>query len=560
MPGVCYPLSVLPGLSRLYLDYLDGNASSFYPIPPSGHAWMAASQPLPSDASPSKSTQTAALADIADILEAQNHAVHAGPAAIANIHALRSGARAVVTGQQVGLFGGPLYTLHKAATAVRLAQEASWSTGFPHVPIFWLATEDHDFAEIDHVSVPSGLIATGGPAITTGGPAIVRLAQHAGAHSGVPVGSLRLGDSVEQALHQLAEAIGSGPQLDLLRTCYRPEATFASAFAQWLAATFRAQGLIVLDAAGRATHALGSSVFRYAITHAAELEAALLERGKALEGRGYHQQVLVKPNASLLFLLSGEAENEPHRRQPLKRESSGYWTAGASRYSTDDLLAILDREPERLSPNALLRPVFQDAILPTAAYIGGPAEVAYFAQTGVLHQHILGRQTPVLPRLSATLLDSRQSVTLDHDGIDLPEVFHTPLSELTQRVGARNLPVEAKQKLHAAGSAMSQELQALTDYLSSLDPGLGRSAHAAANKMRYQMNRLRRLAANRELEKNSSIGRRLAALYAAVYPGGHLQERGIAAAAALARHGDELIPALVDAAGDACPGHKVIVL
>ena len=533
--GACYPLSVLPGLSRLFGDYIAGAAGAFYPTPPGSDSWMTPAPAVPAPA-------------LADLLEAQNHACHAGPAAIANIGRLRQGARAVVTGQQVALFGGPLYTLYKAATAIRLAGDATQTTGIPHVPIFWLATEDHDFAEIDHVALP-------GP-----GNALerLRLEGHPDNRSGAPVGALRLHSSVEAALTQARALLGPGPEWELLRQCYRPEATFAGAFAQWLAATFREQGLIVFDAAGRAAHALGREVLRTAITDAAALERLLLERGKALEAAGYHQQVLVKPGASLLFLLASGAENEPHTRLPLKRKPDGSWTAGHSVHSTGELLAILDTEPERLSPNALLRPVFQDAILPTAAYIGGPAEIAYFAQTAVLHRQILGRQTAVLPRLSATLLDRREAATLEHDGIDLPEIFRIPQDELTQRVGARAMPLEGKQRLHAAGAAMTGELDALTAWMRGLDPGLGQSAGVAASKMRYQMNRLRRLAARWELEKDAGIRRRVAALYTAVYPNSHLQERSVGAVAMLARHGAALPATLVEAAGGPCPGHKIL--
>ena len=535
MAGACYPMAVLPGLSKLFKDYISGDAGEFFPTS-GGAAWRSPAVP-PTPALP-----------LADLLQAQNRAWHAGPAAMGNIEALRGGARAVVTGQQVGLFGGPLYTLHKAATAVRLARDASEATGVPHVPVFWLATEDHDFAEIDHVALPGV-----GGALQT-----IRLGVHEDRNSGAPVGALRLGPSIEPVLEQARLLLGAGMEWELLERCYRPEATLAGAFAQWLAATFREQGLIVMDAAGRGAHALGSAVLRSAITDAGELERLLLERGTALEGRGYHQQVLVRPGASLLFLLADGAENGAHTRLPLKRRPDGSWTAGHTAYSTEQLLAILDTEPERLSPNALLRPVFQDAILPTAAYIGGPAEIAYFAQTGVLHQHILGRQTPVLPRLSATLITDREARTMEHEGLDLPDILRLPQEELTQRVGARNLPIEGKQKLHAAGSALTEELDALTAWMRSLDADLGRSADVAAGKMRYQLNRLRRLAARRELEQDASIRRRVAGLYASVYPGGHLQERSVGAAAALARFGKALPTVLVEAAGDPCPGHKLL--
>ena len=141
-PCDCYPISVLPHLSRLFLDYCASAEPlrPFFPNTPNGSSWRAAANGnvAPNDR-------------LADLLERQNRSLQAGPAAFANVDRLRAGARAVITGQQVGLFGGPAYTLHKAATAIRRAQEAS-AAGTPTVPIFWLATEDHDFAEIDHVA------------------------------------------------------------------------------------------------------------------------------------------------------------------------------------------------------------------------------------------------------------------------------------------------------------------------------------------------------------------------------------------------------------------------
>ena len=159
-----------------------------------------------------------------------------------------------------------------------------------------------------------------------------------------------------------------------------------------LTSIFAEQGLILIDAASRDFHALGAPVLRHAIEHAAELESALLERSKLLEERGYHAQVLVAPSSSLLFLI----DEDSGARLALKRKNE-HWIAGKKSYSTEDLLAILDSAPERLSPNALLRPVFQDFLLPTVAYIGGPAEISYFAQSQVLYDAILGRTHPCHP-------------------------------------------------------------------------------------------------------------------------------------------------------------------
>jgi uncharacterized protein YllA (UPF0747 family) len=224
------------------------------------------------------------------------------------------------------------------------------------VPVFWLATEDHDLAEADVAALLSK------HAVET-----LRLGLPDGER---PVGGIVLGEGIEALLEQVSELLAYAPICDLLRECYTAEATFGLAFARLMTGLFAAHGLVVIDASERSCHALGATALRAAIERAGELEAALLERTKALEAAGYQAQVLVKPGASLLFLIDAESG----KRQLLRRVAEDAWKAGSQGFTTAELLAILDAQPERISPNALLRPVFQDTILPTAAYVGGPAE------------------------------------------------------------------------------------------------------------------------------------------------------------------------------------------
>jgi bacillithiol biosynthesis cysteine-adding enzyme BshC len=340
-----------------------------------------------------------------------------------------------------------------------------------------------------------------------------------------------------------------------LQEFYRPGATFSQAFARLISRVFAEHGLIVIDASSRDCHALGVEVLRKAITSADELQAALIERDKVLARRGYHSQVLVTPTSGLLFLL----DSESGARLPLKRAAGG-WLAGKKAYSESALLEILEKEPERLSPNALLRPVFQDAILPTSAYVGGPAEIAYFAQSQVLYERILGRTTPVVPRLSATLIEPAVAEVLAQHELSLTDVISLRPEELAVRLGARAMPVENKRKLAAAGNALDAELGELTGYMKSLDEGLGRSAEVAASKMRYQMNRLRRLSANYQLQREASLRRHADAVALALFPDGHLQERLIGAAWFLSRYGEGLASMLVEHAAQECPGHKALFL
>jgi bacillithiol biosynthesis cysteine-adding enzyme BshC len=565
MSTECYPIATLPHTTRLFRDFLamgDGGAASqvrgWYGAEPLGRAWM---RPASAKAN---------AVGLANALEVQSRSFGAGPATLANIAKLRAGARAVVTGQQVGLLGGPLLTLLKAATAIARAKQATIATGVEHVPVFWLATEDHDLEEVDQVTL---LTKTAVEKLSLGAKF---------PHADVPVGDVILKESIDSVLDQACGLLGHAPVCDLLRECYAFRSdensglTFGSAFARLMTRLFAAHGLIVMDAAGRDFHTLGTAALRYAIDQAEELELALLKRTEELEVAGYHAQVLVKPSASLLFLVS-DTEGNPavKHRQALRRVPDGSWKAGsgssAKTYSTAELLTILAETPERISPNALLRPVFQDTILPTTAYIGGPSEVAYFAQSAVLYQTILGRITPVLPRLSATLLEPAIATVMAQHEVSLPDAMCRP-DDLAQRLGARAMPIEAKRRLASAGSALDSALAAAEDYLETFDAGLGRSAKVSASKMRYQMNRLRRLAATFELNKEASLRKHAEAMSLHLFPEGHPQERVIAGVWFLAAYdaahgaaqdsvpGAGLIDLLVEEAANQCPGHIVIRL
>src|ERR1700733_5027201 len=511
MSSECYPIAILPNVSKIYLDYLamadspkDAAIRQWFGAEPFAGRWIG---------------NAVAVKDpgaLADLLEQQAVGFGASEGAKANIAKLRAGAKAVVTGQQVVLFGGPLFTILKAATAVARAREATKATGVEHVPVFWMATEDHDLAEVDQVSL---LTKTS-------------------------VETLRLGLKVPHAVP--VGAVVPGAEL---------ETVLERAFGRLMARIFANEGLVVMDASTRGFHALGEETLRYAIEHAAELQTALISRSEELVKAGYHAQVLVAEGGSLLFLL----DDTTGERVALRRNGNGQWKAGGKSYSTAELLGILETAPERLSPNALLRAVFQDTVLPTAAYVGGPAEIAYFAQSAVLYEAILGRITPVLPRLSATLLEPAIAAVMDKDEVQLPEAM-TTAEALAQRLGARAMPIEEKRKLAAVGNALDQELGALTKYLSGMDASLGRTAEVSGSKMLYQMNRLRRRAAQFELQKEASLKKHAAAITLNVFPDGHPQERVVAGVWFIARYGDGLVERLVGVAGNQCPGHVVVRL
>ena len=276
----------MPHVSSLFRDYVSGPGPSgedklgaFYSPFCRDDQWMR-HVPAIDDA-----TRQA----VVGLLREQNREFGAGTATAANLDRLGEGAAAVVTGQQVGLFGGPLLTLFKAATAIRLAADAS-RAGHPHVPIFWLATEDHDFDEVNQATfhTPSGLET-------------LRLPHNPS--PGRPVGNILLGEGILPLVEELRRCLGDGSVAELLASLYTPAATFASAFARFLTQLFNEHGLIVIDASARPFHALAANTLRAAIDRADEIHSALIERSKELERAGYHAQVMVGGSSSLLFLI-----------------------------------------------------------------------------------------------------------------------------------------------------------------------------------------------------------------------------------------------------------------
>src|SRR5208282_2366063 len=312
-------------------------------------------------------------------------------------------------------------------TAVKLAEEAA-AGGVEAVPIFWLATYDHDLAEVNHVSMP--------------GPDYLLRTLTTSSHSipGAPVSEVRLGDEILPVVEEAASLLGDSEAVQILRESYRPGETLGTAFARFYARLFAAWGVILLDASDPELHRVAEPIYRAAVERAAEIVEELLARGRDLEAARYHQQVKVTSSSVLLFTLQNGT------RTPIQRHTTG----GASEFviasesapqklSSKELLERISSTPEHFSPNVLLRPVVQDYLLPTLAYTGGAAEAAYFAQAGAVYEKILGRVTPIVPRFSATLVEPKVQRWLQQYGIAVLDTFHGPES-LRHTLASRTLP------------------------------------------------------------------------------------------------------------------------
>lgn len=347
-------------------------------------------------------------AAVAAALEAQNARLAPSPARDAHLAALRDGAAAVVTGQQLGLFLGPLYTIYKAASAVRVAQAMAAESGRPVVPIFWLQTEDHDLPEVAECQVPR----VGAP------PLLLRLAEPPG-EARVSMVHRRLPDEVSHCLEVLGDEVGGRPRaanhLARLARHYRPGATWVAAFAGVLAELFSEEGLVLLDPRDAALAAAAAPVHQRALDAAGPIAAALAARSEALIAAGFTAPVHVRAGAPLSFFHPRGAEGPRHR---LAAAPDAFAEVGGDGvYTLAALRATLADEPLRFSTSALLRPILQDFLLPTAAYVAGPGEVAYFAQLAPLYDAYALPMPVIVPRASFRLLDDATQRTLERLGV-----------------------------------------------------------------------------------------------------------------------------------------------
>ncbi|ATB31972.1 hypothetical protein MEBOL_005444 [Melittangium boletus DSM 14713] len=435
----------------------------------------------------------------------------------------RPGTTVVVTGQQVGLFLGPLFTIYKAASAIVAARALAEETGRPCVPVFWLQTEDHDLPEIDHTFIPS---AAG---------ALLRVALDVpdAAQSRTPVAHRRLGASVTGALATLRAELGGQSHADehlaLLERAYHPEAAMADAFAEVLSTLFADEGLVFLDPRDPRLAPLSAPLHRRAIEEATAIASGLAERGGALGAAGFSEQVHIRPGSPLGFFSPDGLEGARYRLDPAS--TPGTWSLvghpeGAS-VTTPQLLSWLEREPLRFTTSALLRPLLQDTWLPTAAYVGGPGEIAYFAQLAPLYAH-LGLPMPlVVPRARFRVIDDRVRRLLDRLGL-APEDAAAPRDALLARIAARDTgqDFEPPEAIEARlVSAFASELARLGERTASFEPGFARALSRTDKTVRGGISRLVARYGRAIAQRDQVTLERVDRLRAYLSPDGAPQER-----------------------------------
>jgi bacillithiol biosynthesis cysteine-adding enzyme BshC len=523
----------MPGSTALFTDYLYQfeRVSRFYRHPPdvAGIADVAQDVRLPPE---HRKALVAAL-------RAQN--ANGGDATAENLDLLAGPDTVVVaTGQQVGLFGGPVFALYKALTAIELAKNLR-DGGRQAVAVFWMATEDHDLAEIDHTWLLDG----GGKAVRVQGAA-----SH---QEGQPVGPIAIEDSALRELKAHFSGLAYADEaIDLAEESYPAGVSFRDGFRNLLNRLVHDDGLIFLDPMDPAIRCLAAPLFERALNEADELNQLLLERCAALDGAGYHTQVRVTAETSLLFRVDED------RRVAMKRTSNGYEGAGRTS-SVPELREDLAREPQRFSPNALLRPVTQDFLLPTAAYVAGPAEIAYLAQAGVLYERLLGRMPVVLPRASLTILDSKATRLLGKYGLVPTDCFQVE-SDVRDRIAGQLVPESLSRQLAASEAQIEKALGEAHRALAAFDPTLGQALDNTSKKMLYQFGKIRSKAAAESLRKDSRSAGDAAYLANLVYPERSPQERLYSVLSFVARYGDGFVDSVRAAIQPVCCDHQVLAL
>ncbi len=487
------------------------------------HEWMEAS-PASREAwrSRAESVRTAYAAGA--WLQLLEPAFAASGRAAERLERVSRGAGVVVTtGQQPGLFGGPLYTLSKAISALALADELEDATGIPAAPVFWAATDDADFAEASYT------IVSGTHGATT-------LRARATALDGTPMSSVPLGDDVAALVDALRAVSGSAPNdsvLAALARAYEPGGTVGGAYVALMRAVLEPLGVAVLDASHPATREAGFHTLRRALLQSSDVERALNERTDAIRAAGFTPQVEQVPGLSLVF-----------RYQPDDRKA---------RVPVADARALVTKVRHgELGPNVLLRPVVERAILPTVAYVAGPGELAYFAQVRAVAQALGAAQPLAVPRWSGTVIEPGVRRALDRLGLTASDLADHHAVEA--RIAETRLPdgvrgvfdaMRAQLRAHAAALHAVGHAQLADAAAAAIVSVPTRAVDGAFASLAHRVDRLERRYVAAAKRVDDAAARDLAFARGSLYPTGTRQERALNAVPLLARYGDALTTAML---------------
>ncbi len=482
------------------------------------------------------------------ILLRQNEAFGAGEETIANVRRLADpDTFAVVTGQQVGLFSGPAFTLYKMLTAVRVSQSLA-SQGLKVVPIFWLATEDHDLEEVAQAYTLSDEYEK----IPLHDPGERPAPQS-------PVGRVRLTPAVIEAIDRLEATLQGGNDrsqlLGDLRSCYQPGATWSLSFGKFLTRLCGRWGVVLLDPMDEAIHRLSVPIYQEALRQAEDLRIQLQDRSQDLVKAGYHAQVHIAEDSTLLFV-----EREGNRLPVHVTGADGkdrFSIGEVQEVSMEELTSESKENPLNFSANVLLRPLVQDSLLPTIVCIVGPSELAYLGQAQVLYS-AFGRPMPaVFPRSGFTLVDRRIERWMEKYQVTIDDVWQGK-EHLSQRIASTAFAEGWSERFNQAEKDLAHLLARLRKDIEALDPTLVDALNHAEEKIQYQVERLKGKMTRSALSKSEILARHTQALLSAMTPDRELQERSVSGAYFLGHAGYGLLDRLLEHIPADTSDHRVM--
>jgi bacillithiol biosynthesis cysteine-adding enzyme BshC len=529
-----------PWINRLAVDYASdfSRLSDFYAgDPASSAAWL--------DSIARTQRFSRRRDEVADLLAAQQQHRGAPPEALAAAVRLRDPETvAVVTGQQAGLFGGPLFTFLKAVTAIRLAERVRDEHRVPAVAVFWIDSEDHDWDEVKRCGLLDAELNL----------LQIAVSDPPGANE-QSVARMTLDDSVRAALENLEAALPrtefTSDLVTQLRTAYRPGAGMAHAFGQWIESVLGPKGLLVFDAADPAAKPIVAPVFTQEIEHSGRSSALAAKAGAALTARGYRPQVIPHEGQPALFHLDGG-------REPI-RQQDGSFTIGAQTFSRKALLDLVERAPHEFSPNVLLRPLVQDTLFPTVCYLAGPSELVYLGQLRGIYD-AFGVPMPLIQqRATATILDSNSMRFLTRNNFPFDSLRPQDEAALNQLLEAQ-LPASVEASLEEATRVVVDRMEALAQAVPQIDATLEGATRSTLGRMQDDLKKLHAKIIQAAKRKDETLRRQFRHAQAQAFPGGHPQERTIGFVYFLNKYG----PTLVDRLGDELPlemgNHWVIAI
>ncbi len=486
-------------------------------------------------------------AELAAILREQNQNYGCGPLTLRHIEALeREQACAVVTGQQAGLFSGPLYTIYKALTAIKLAERLSRNGPGKYVPVFWPASDDHDLAEIDHIVLldKDNRLEEVRCGMPPGEPR-------------VPASALDLPPGIADCLLRLADLTPPSEfKADIiaaLSDAYRPGRGWVEAFGRWMTRLFRSRGLIFIDAADPRLKKMGGEVFDREIAEGSASTPPALAASRGLHDAGYESQVHLHEGILNVFY----AERE---RRSIQWDGRTFGiTEPRQTFSKDGLLGLAKEKPFLFSPNVLLRPIYQDSLLPTVAYVGGPGEIAYFAQMKGVYEKF-GLPMPVIyPRKSLTVVESKIGRVLAKHRLDIPDLWGGA-DGIIQSLGESRVPEPLARAVGLAVSHVEQDFEPIVRDAAAFDPTLKESAEVSRGKMVQQLRFLEKKMVQAAKKQNEIAVGQIRKAGDHLYPHGHLQERVLNIVPFLLKYGPGFVDRLDEALDLDVHDHQVLTL